>query len=66
MPAGSLDPNAGIGYDPDPVTVSAGSSIIWDNLLLYTTPISDWYGGNYFPFFILVYFLFCAKDTDIN
>ena len=31
MPAGSLDPNAGIGYDPDPVTVSAGSSIIWDN-----------------------------------
>jgi plastocyanin len=31
MPAGSLDPNAGIGYDPDLVTVSAGSSIIWDN-----------------------------------
>jgi plastocyanin len=31
MPAGSLDPNAGVGYDPDPVTVSAGSSIIWDN-----------------------------------
>ncbi len=31
MPAGSMDPNAGIGYDPDPVTVSAGSSIIWDN-----------------------------------
>jgi plastocyanin len=31
MPAGSLDPNAGVGYDPDPVTVSAGSSVIWDN-----------------------------------
>jgi plastocyanin len=31
MPAGSLDPNAGVGYDPDPVTVSAGGSIIWDN-----------------------------------
>jgi plastocyanin len=31
MPAGSVDPNAGVGYDPDPVTVSAGSSIIWDN-----------------------------------
>jgi plastocyanin len=31
MPAGSMDPNAAIGYDPDPVTVSAGSSVIWDN-----------------------------------
>ena len=31
MPAGSMNPDAGIGYDPDPVTVSAGSSIIWDN-----------------------------------
>jgi plastocyanin len=31
MPAGSLDPNAGVGYDPEPVTVSTGSSIIWDN-----------------------------------
>jgi plastocyanin len=31
MPAGSLDPNAEIGYDSDPVTVSVGSSIIWDN-----------------------------------
>ena len=31
MPAGSLDPNSGIGYDPDPVTVSPGSTIVWDN-----------------------------------
>ena len=31
MPVSSLDPNAGVGYDPDPATVSAGSSIIWDN-----------------------------------
>jgi hypothetical protein len=26
-----MDPNAGVGYDPDSVTVPAGSSIIWDN-----------------------------------
>jgi plastocyanin len=31
MPAGSLDPNSGIGYDPDPVTVSPGAVIVWDN-----------------------------------
>lgn len=31
MPAGSLDPNSGTGYNPDPVTVSAGGTIIWDN-----------------------------------
>lgn len=31
MPAGSLDPNTGIGYDPDPVTVSPGAVIVWDN-----------------------------------
>lgn len=31
MPAGSLDPNSGIGYDPDPVTVSPGAEIVWDN-----------------------------------
>jgi len=31
MPAGSLDPNSGIGYDPDPVTVSSGAEIVWDN-----------------------------------
>lgn len=31
MPAGSLDPNSGVGYDPDPVTVSPDSTIIWDN-----------------------------------
>jgi len=31
MPAGSLDPNSEIGYDPDPVTVSPGAVIVWDN-----------------------------------
>jgi plastocyanin len=31
MPAGSVDHNSGVGYDPDPVTVSPGSTIIWDN-----------------------------------
>ncbi|MGH9953116.1 MAG: cupredoxin domain-containing protein, partial [Nitrososphaeraceae archaeon] len=31
MPAGSLDPNSAIGYEPDPVTVSPGGSIVWDN-----------------------------------
>ena len=31
MPAGSLDPNSGVGYDPDPVTVSPSSTIVWDN-----------------------------------
>ena len=31
MPVGSLDPNAGVGYEPDPVTVSPGSTIVWDN-----------------------------------
>jgi cytochrome c oxidase subunit 2 len=31
MPAGSLDPNTGIGYDPDPVTVASGAVIVWDN-----------------------------------
>ena len=31
MPAGSLDPNSDIGYDPDPVTVPTGAVIVWDN-----------------------------------
>ena len=31
MPAGSVDPNSAKGYDPDPVTVSPGGSIVWDN-----------------------------------
>jgi plastocyanin len=31
MPAGSLDPNTGKGYEPDPATVSPGGSIVWDN-----------------------------------
>jgi cytochrome c oxidase subunit 2 len=31
MPAGSAAATGGGGYEPDPVTVSAGSSIIWDN-----------------------------------
>jgi plastocyanin len=31
MPAGSLDPNSAKGYEPDPVTVSPGGSIVWDN-----------------------------------
>jgi cytochrome c oxidase subunit 2 len=31
MPAGSLDPNSEIGYEPDPVTVSPGAVIVWDN-----------------------------------
>jgi len=31
MPAGSLDPNSEKGYEPDPATVSPGSTIVWDN-----------------------------------
>ena len=31
MPAGSVDPNSAKWYDPDPVTVSPGGSIVWDN-----------------------------------
>ena len=31
MPAGSVDPNSAKGYEPDPVTVSPGSTIVWDN-----------------------------------
>ena len=31
MPAGSVDPNSQIGYDPDPVTVAPGSTVVWDN-----------------------------------
>ncbi|MGH9975945.1 MAG: cupredoxin domain-containing protein [Nitrososphaeraceae archaeon] len=31
MPAGSVDPNSATGYEPDPVTVSAGSPVVWDN-----------------------------------
>jgi plastocyanin len=32
MPAGSAtDTSGGVGFEPDPVTVSAGSTIIWDN-----------------------------------
>lgn len=31
MPAGSLDPNSAVGYEPDPVTVSPGGTIMWDN-----------------------------------
>jgi plastocyanin len=31
MPAGSLDPNSEKGYEPDPVTASLGSTIVWDN-----------------------------------
>ena len=32
MPAGSAtDTSGGVGFEPDPVTVSPGSNIIWDN-----------------------------------
>jgi cytochrome c oxidase subunit 2 len=31
MPAGSAAATGGGGYEPDPVTVSPGSNIIWDN-----------------------------------
>jgi cytochrome c oxidase subunit 2 len=31
MPAGSATATGGGGYEPDPVTVSPGSNIIWDN-----------------------------------
>jgi plastocyanin len=31
MPAGSVAATSGAGYKPDPVTVSPGSTIIWDN-----------------------------------
>jgi plastocyanin len=31
MPAGSVAATSGAGYEPDPVTVSPGSTIIWDN-----------------------------------
>jgi len=31
MPAGSAAATGGAGYEPDPVTVSPGSNIIWDN-----------------------------------
>jgi cytochrome c oxidase subunit 2 len=31
MPAGSAEAVGGGGYEPDPVTVSPGSNIIWDN-----------------------------------
>jgi plastocyanin len=31
MPAGSAAVTSGGGYEPDPVTVSPGSTIVWDN-----------------------------------
>jgi plastocyanin len=31
MPAGSAAAVGGGGYEPDPVTVSPGSTIVWDN-----------------------------------
>jgi plastocyanin len=31
MPLGSSSATSGEGYDPNPVTVSAGSSLIWEN-----------------------------------
>jgi plastocyanin len=31
MPAGSAAATSGGGYEPDPVTVSPGSTIVWDN-----------------------------------
>lgn len=31
MPAGSVDVVGGGGYEPDPVTVSPGSTVVWDN-----------------------------------
>lgn len=31
MLTGSVDPNTEAGYDPDPVTVSPGAVIVWDN-----------------------------------
>ena len=31
MPAGSVDPNSATGYDPNSLTVSPGSAIVWDN-----------------------------------
>ena len=31
MPLGSSASTSGAGYEPDPVTVSPGSSVIWDN-----------------------------------
>jgi plastocyanin len=31
MPAGSSAATSGAGYQPDPVTVSPGATIIWDN-----------------------------------
>jgi plastocyanin len=31
MLLGSVDPNTETGYDPDPVTVSPGAVIVWDN-----------------------------------